>query len=261
MSRLFLLLLLAGCSRTPDVTDPSAPPTGTIEGEHALDDQSAVYNLYVPETDGTLGLAVLLPGDGWPGSDLIGESRITDWADANGYIILSADAPGPNQSGCWWTPHKHDRAAFLVDLIQQRVLDVYEVDTTRVHLGGWSGGAFLAFGVPFYEQLGFSGGLIGVCGGDLPREDSSTDWCEVDETQDDPLLDVADATFDAVASGGRVYLSTTTGDDWYGAITAARDTWTAHGATVHFEDEGSGGHCDYDVTGAFVAGLDWLVAE
>lgn len=111
------------------------------------------------------------------------------------------------------------------------------------------------FGAPFYVDMPFSGGVVGACGGDVPRMDTATDYCD-DDSHDDPVIVVANPG--AVAAGRRVYVARNRDDDFVEAIDAGADYWEAAGATVRRVDTGSGGHCAFDVTGALVEGLEYV---
>ncbi|MFT7518769.1 MAG: hypothetical protein ACI9MC_000901 [Kiritimatiellia bacterium] len=241
---LALPLLFGGCHRLDT-------------GVYSLGDRSADYAMYVPEGDGAYRVAVLLPGDGWSARDLPRKRALRTWADAHHTIVVSV-AP-PNQSRCWWTPGKHERAAFLLEFLQDRVLSAYQVDLRRVDLGGWSGGAFLAFGMPFYVDLPFDGGLVGVCGADVPRVQSSVDYCGDDLSDDEPMsIDVSGAA--DLLAGKRVSLARTTGDDLVGVMDAGLAFYKGLGAATRVVDEGPGDHCDFDVVDAIIDGLNWIEA-
>lgn len=247
-----LAVLLVGCPGPEPEPEREQGPSGLTTGTHTVGDLSASWTAYAPEGAETLGVALLLPGDTWPGSDLPGESALQQWADANGVMVLSVDAP--NGGDCWWTPSKHSRAAYLVDLMAQVEAD-WVIDPARVHLGGWSGGAFLAFGLPFYVDWPYQGGLVGVCGADVPRTDTTEDFCGFDDL-DDPALDVTNPS--EVAGGWRVFVSRNSDDELVDAIDAGADYWEAAGATVERVDAGTGGHCAMDVTQHLIDGLDWV---
>ncbi len=228
-----------------------------VHGTHDFGGQTADWTAYVPDDDGTAyGAAVLLPADNSDANWLPRKASLQAWANREHSIVLSIDAPGPDGSGCWWTPHKHQRALFLADVMQVALYDAHLIDPARVHLGGWSGGAFLAFGAPFYTELPFLGGLVGVCGADVPREDSTTDWCEVDEYSDDPEIELDRDAARSWVNGRKVYIARNDDDDWVTNIDSAGTLWTELGAQVQTYSAGDGGHCALDVVGQLVEGLE-----
>lgn len=232
-----------------------------ITGTHDFDGRSAAWTAYVPPDDGSpYGAAVLLPADDAEHDFLPRRAKLQRWARANHSIVLSIDAPAPD-GNCWWTPYKHARAAFLADAMQALLYDSHAVERERVHLGGWSGGAFLAFGAPFIAEIPFEGGLIGVCGGDVPREDSATNWCEIDETQDDPPMALEAGEAEALAQGRRVFLARNDDDDWVQSEDAAAALWREAGAEVQVVSDGDGGHCALPVVQRLVDGLEWVGEE
>ncbi|GEM_PF-4293822 len=231
-------------------------PTGLLEGGHTFEEQAGRYTLYVPEDahDAPLGLAVLMHGDWGSHTEFTSDLELRDWADDTHAMVLSLGAPG---SPCWWTPRKHQRADYLVDLLEGKLFGAYDVDLERVHLGGISGGAFWSMGVPMYRELPFEGGFVGACGGDVPREDSETDWCFEDYDSDDPALE-EQASWSKLAVGKRVTASTTTGDEWTPFVEDGLALWDALGAETRQVDEGSGGHCAFDTARALRDALYWV---
>lgn len=214
--------------------------------EHTFEDQTGAFSLYVPgkAAAGPVGVAVLLHGD-WQaqGREYTWANSWQRLADERGLVLVSAGAPG---SACWWTPRKHDRVDYLVDLLQAHVFEAYDVDRSRVHLAGMSGGAFWAAGVPAYRDLPFTGGIVGVCGGDVPRANSDRDFCE-DDSQDDPVLAVDGAKARAITAAWKLYYARTADDPWNHAVDSSVSWWRSHGGTVNERITGPGGHCDLDV--------------
>ncbi len=247
---MFWILALAAC----------APRVST--GSHHYDGQTAMWSAYVPPDDGReYGAAVLLPADNSTHEWLPRRRALRRWARATHSVLFSLDAPAPGGTGCWWTPQKHRRARFLADAVGAIVVGRFGADPQRIHLGGWSGGAFLALAAPIYTDLEFRGGLVGVCGGDQPRQDTGIDWCEVDEYQDDAPLLLPAEVGRAAALGRRVYVVRNDDDDWVRSVDAGAAFWTEHGADVRLESAGSGGHCALDVVDQFVQGLRWVAAR
>ena len=246
-------------SGSPGSTGGSGGATGLLDGDHTFEDQAGFWTLYVPDDvhDGPAGLAVLMHGDGGNHHEFTSELELRSWADDTHAMVLSLASPGPSRSGCWWTPRKHDRVDYVIDLLETHLFGAYDVDLERVHLGGISGGAFWSMGVPMYRELPFEGGFVGACGGDVPRENSDTDWCVVDYFSDDDPLPVEDSWYD-LAVGKRVIAATTSGDEWTGHVEAGLALWEQLGADTQQLDMGTGGHCLFDTSAAIRDGLYWV---
>jgi poly(3-hydroxybutyrate) depolymerase len=202
--------------------------------------------------DGPRPLVVLLHADGADPGELLLGRRLTRLADAHGLLLAAVGSPFSEGSACWWTPHKHGQAA-LLDAAVGQLLAGWDVDRSRIVLAGMSGGAFLGAGVPVYGTSGWRGGVVGVCGGDLPRADSATDWCAVDETQDDPPIPIPDGALDDWS----LFLATTRGDPWRENASQAAAGWAAHGRPVALVEAGRGGHCALDVDAWLARGVAW----
>ena len=233
-----LMLLLVAC--------------GALQiSRHSFDGQEGRLATFVPTTPSGPVVA-LFPADGHPYRALPRAFKRT--SEAEGWVLVGLESPGPVDSGCWWSPHKERRSAYVVDVIEA-LLAIPGTRRDQVVLAGWSGGAFFAAGLPFHEAPDFHGGLVGVCGGDLPRVDSETDWCAIDETLDDPILEVDPAREAAVAAGWRADFTTTRDDEWTEKVHAAADYWRKIGANVRETDAGPGGHCELDVDAALLEGI------
>ena len=219
--------------------------------QHSFDAQDGRLATYLPPSP-TGPVVLLFPADGNPFRAL--PRTLAETAAAEGWVLVGLEPPGPVSAGCWWSPHKGRRSAYVVDVVEA-LLRLPGTRRDQVVLAGWSGGAFFAAGVPFHVAPAFSGGIVGVCGGDVPREESGTDWCAIDETLDDPILAVSPAREAAVAAGWRVDFTTTQGDEWTPKVDGAAAYWRGIGAPVHTVDAGPGGHCDLDVEAALIAGI------
>jgi len=207
--------------------------------------QTGQWSVYVPPNPSgdDMGLAILLHGDG--------DNSATDYTNDIAWqrfawnaqlILLSVGSP---DTACWWTPRKHDRVDYLLSLLDTEVFPHARIDLDRVHMAGFSGGAFWASGAPFYRDLPFHGGIVGVCGGDVPRENTDTDWCVTDENQDDPALPQQE-TWRTISANHPLMYIRTADDPWSGNMDAAVALWKDLGGTAEQLVTGPGGHCELD---------------
>ncbi len=233
-----------------------------VVGDFAFGALSAGYSYYAPAgLDAPAPVALFFHGDGGSveGLDYTWKPEWQAFAEEHGMIIMSLGAP--TASGCWWTPTKHTVARYVVDLVSSELFPLFDVDLGRVHMVGFSGGAFWLFGAPLYEELPFFGGLAGVCGGDVPRENSQFDFCNEDDlSADDPPLDVSDTERRLQALGRKVYVARNSDDFWVSAIDGGIDWWEAGGAETKLVDEGPGGHCEFDTDARLEEALEWFEA-
>lgn len=268
-----LALVLAGCPRRPpDAAPAAAPPrvgafgtsggsggaVGEWSAEHALGEQRGAFTVYAPDPGGSVGVVVLLHADDGTPRRPVSRRPLRALAEARDLLLVAIDSPGPVDSGCWWSPHKHLRTDYVVDLLETEIFARYDVDLDRVYLTGKSGGGFFAAGAPFYRPLPFGGGVVGVCGGDVPRVESDVDWCAFTETEDDPPYEPAPAARAQVGRGWRLYLAHTSGDPWVRENDAAAALWRSTGAPVTQEIVGPGGHCALDDVAWLVRGISWV---
>jgi len=275
MPRLWPILLLAACHRLALIPPPpparpaSVPelPTtggsggalGEVDGTHALGEQSGDFTLWAPPDANEYAhgvLALFHADDGTPRHPTH-RPRLRHLAKDLGLLLVAVQSPGPVDSGCWWSPHKQLRADYLVDLLQTEVFARYDVDPERVYLAGKSGGAFWASGVPFYRDLLFYGGIIGICGGDVPRQESDVDWCAISETEDDPPMTMDPTRGAAVAARWRLFLAHTSGDPWVQNNDEAAALYGDLGGSVAHIVTGPGGHCALNTLFWLETGVRW----
>ncbi|MFT4624389.1 MAG: hypothetical protein ACI8PZ_003048 [Myxococcota bacterium] len=228
-----------------------------LAGTFAYEGLSGDVEVWAPRDAARVphGLLVVLHADDATPTHATRRARLRRVARRRDLILVAPTSPGPADSGCWWSPHKQRRAAYLAALLEDLVFAPYGAVRTRVYLAGKSGGAFWAAGVPFYGELGFSGGVVGVCGGDVPRLDSDTDWCAFTETEDDPPI-----TNPAPTPGWTAYFAHTAGDPWADATAAAVELYRASGVPTLHVVTGPGGHCALDAVSWMVRGVDALSA-
>lgn len=248
------VLLVGGCVKSPR---PPLHTAGDASGMHTAEGLSGAWTRYVPASTEALGVAVLLHADDATPVAPTRDPRLRALAEERGLMLLAVDSPGPVDSGCWWSPHKHLRARYLDDLLRAAAFEASTIDRERIYLVGKSGGAFWASGVPFYGDWDWRGGIVGVCGGDVPRVESPTDWCAISELEDDPVLELTASQRNA-ASRWRAFFVSTSQDAWRHTSQAAATLFRDLGASVSEVDAGPGGHCELDAIGWMIDGLRWV---
>jgi poly(3-hydroxybutyrate) depolymerase len=87
-------------------------------------------------------------------------------------------APREPNAGYWWAPNAA-RNSRWADAFLRHLESTLPFDRDRVVLAGKSGGAGFAAGLPAWLDWRYGGGVVAVCGADIPRVDGSN-------TVDDP---------------------------------------------------------------------------
>lgn len=108
-------------------------------------------------------------------------------ADEWKLILVALDAPyraDQQQSTCWWTPAKHDRAKY-VRSFEDKLLAAFDIRRDRIYLAGSSGGAYWSNAFEFYTDWSRTYNHILLSGGDVPRVNSDTDYNLDDVDEDD----------------------------------------------------------------------------
>jgi len=137
------------------------------------------YHLYAAGLDSTrsIGLMIHFHGDGAyefnnPNSSysLGGTTGIRAQAAAHNMILLAAKSPDTQGTVTWWESGVAN-ADYARDLITSVALSRYNIDTERIWLVGYSGGAQFVtqFLFPLYPSLANGGGAVVFGGGGAPR--------------------------------------------------------------------------------------------
>ena len=91
-------------------------------------------------------------------------------AQAHGLLLVSMASPdAPGDEGCWWAPQVKDNAAYVDEFLQVRLIGDLGVDPNRVFTTGLSGGSDFAAAFHLHTGYRYSGGVVALCGGDIPR--------------------------------------------------------------------------------------------
>lgn len=170
-------VMLLGCVKTKTVDTAAevfAPQTGTLD-ESFTSNTNATGDLriIVPDdiADGDYGVLMFF---GWDGGDeyYLEEADLHEpLAAEHRLVTVSMATPliDGSGSGCWWAPAVQDNAAFVAEFIEQRLIGELRVDPERVFLTGLSGGADFAAALPYHTDFTWGGGVVALCGGDIPR--------------------------------------------------------------------------------------------
>lgn len=137
------------------------------------------YHLYAGSVDSgeSVGLMIQFHGDGAyefnnPNSSysLGGTTGIRAQAAAHNMILLAAKSPDTQGTVTWWESGSSN-ADYARDLIVSVALSRYAIDTERIWLVGYSGGAQFVtqFLFPKYPDLIDGGGSVVFGGGGTPR--------------------------------------------------------------------------------------------
>ena len=143
MARCILFLLSSLVIVTPTI----AQETTAYDFEH--DNLTRTYWLHVPEdydqTD-TYPLVVVLHGRNITGRDMIRITRMNDFADEYGFIVLYPDGIDRQWNYLrgfeWFASPEHDDTDFILTLIES-LQDEYSIDANQLYVTGFSNGGFM----------------------------------------------------------------------------------------------------------------------
>lgn len=156
-----LLLLLAACegsvggtadggavdARTVDATPPA--PAGCITdvsaGDHTYTCNQRQVDARIPAACQVPGCGLILVLHGDTGTGLLMDAHIKmrELGAANGYVVIAPtgpDWPGPQPGGTWSDEWDDDLVA-----ITNQFADVFRVDPKKIHVTGFSRGAFVTW--------------------------------------------------------------------------------------------------------------------
>jgi hypothetical protein len=173
-----LFLLLAACSSRSNVLDE----TFTSD-----DGTTASVALVMPEgTSDPAGVLLFFTWD-FGNSAYYEQAELhAEIAQEHGLIVASMASPRVSgDSGCWWAPQVQENAAYVDEFVQERLVDRHDVDTERIFTTGISGGSDFAAAFHLHTAYRYGGGVVALCGGDIPRLSGGS--CEP-ESDPEPLL-------------------------------------------------------------------------
>lgn len=241
----FLLVLLATFAA------PASPPDeGVLVGTHRdATGREGAYALQLPPNrSGPIGALVFFHADD-------GVRDYTEWmndrlrslAARHNLALVSLQEPDLT---CWWAPRSADDSRYALDFIDQVLVGRYGVDRRRLFLAGKSGGSFFAAGLPAYANYDFGGGIIGLCGGDVPRLNGG----DCDEETDAPAW--TDAPKPPSDLSLRYWFTSTSDDEWIDYSLDAAQHYASLGLHVDVTRATGGGHCEFDLESALEQALD-----
>lgn len=216
--------------------------------------RSGRYRLAVPPPSGEpLGVLFFFPWDGGGPAYAREAARREALAAEHHLVIAALRQP---EGRCWWAPEVEDNARFVDELLRQELIEAQGVDPNRVFLTGLSGGADFAAAFPYHVGFAYGGGVVALCGGDLPRQNGGDCASEANPPEAPPLagppprLDI------------RYDFGITADDSLRPASEAAAAYYRAAGFEVRHRVLPGSGHCGFDegfeAMGALAEGLDFV---
>lgn len=196
------------------------------------------YRMIVPE--GADGALLFFTWDGG-GADLQRQARLREEiATRHGLIVVAMRAP---EGDCWWTPRVQAYARYVEAFVQRRLVEEQGVDPTRIFTTGLSGGSDFAAAFPYHTGFRYGGGVVALCGGDVPRLDGGDCAVEADPPPA-PALGLLDP---AVYAGVRYDFAIAANDELLDASRRAAAYYEAAGFThVRHRVVPGDGHCGFD---------------
>lgn len=251
------MILLFACAPALTTGPAELPRSEVIDGIHtAPDGVSARYRMVLPDAELT-GLLLFFPWDGAGWRYRRAANRRAALAAAHGLVLISVEAP-ENQD-CWWAPAAVKNARYVDSLVQD-ILGRYGLDPERVFTTGLSGGA--DFAAAFFVHTGFryGGGVVALCGGDLPRLDGGDCAAELDP----PPAPIDQTSARAAAGRVRFDFAITADDPLFAGSARAAALYTDLGFETRHRVVSGSGHCGFDegfdALEALSEGLNWVAA-
>lgn len=142
---------------------------------HSVSGTYHVWQGGIP-ADGAAGLVLYFHGDGAfehlnPSFNygMYGNRGLPQVANAKGYIFVSALSPDVTGTVTWWESGAQN-SDYAADLLQH-LITAYNINTNRVWLSGYSGGAVFIteWFLPEYSSLILGGGAVIIGGGNVPN--------------------------------------------------------------------------------------------
>lgn len=175
---------IARFGETEGVADVSIvsdkPERGFVEGSHVHEGLTRRFKLFTPASAGrSPALVVMLHGCTQSADDFAAGTRMNEWAEREGFVVLyPIQSRSANPGLCWNWFNDRDQyrgsgeAAFLADLIAS-VVDSKGLDPRRVFVAGLSaGGAMAAILASEYPErfaaIGIHSGLAAGAAHNLP---------------------------------------------------------------------------------------------
>jgi predicted esterase len=278
--RAWWVLLVVGCAETqsaqvyfdatpleqpsakPDVPDEvePEPPTGLVDTTFVDErGRSARFAALIPDDVGerSLGALIYFHADGYAAQYRERLAMVRDSAESHGLIAVSVQEPDRE---FWWAPNSATNAAWVSAFVDTMV-DAYDLDPERVFIAGASGGASFGTGWHLLDGYRYGGGVIGLCGADIPRLDVP-DPTGFDYDGDDPPAapvpaELSPETLDSV----RYYLAIGPRDSLRPLSEAAATFYEDLGFAVTHELIASPGHCGFPIRDQIATGMDFVDPE
>lgn len=229
------MLLLLACAPRHALPDRDSATFTDADGT------SGRYRLVVPDgvgEHGPPGALLFFHWDGGAPAYARQAAPRAELAAAHDLVVVSIQAPG---RGCWWSPDVSGYARWVDALVRERLVRDRGVDPGRIFLTGLSGGADFAATFPFHSGFAWGGGVVALCGGDVPRLDGGD--CA---TEASPPAAPLPASLPDPARAVRYDFALAAGDELLPASLAAAELWRGLGVThVRHRVVPGEGHCGF----------------
>jgi poly(3-hydroxybutyrate) depolymerase len=191
-------LLLGACTHAP--AEPARSATADVDATFTDDaGTTGRYRLIAPGDVERPGVLLFFTpdfaGDGYAAH----AERRAAIAAAHGLLAVAMANPDlPPGNGCWWTPSIAAYTRYVDQFVARVLVGRYHVDPDRVFLTGLSGGSDFAAEFPYQTGWRYRGGVVALCGGDVPRLDGGDCVDQKDPPAAPPPSDLDGAALDGV---------------------------------------------------------------
>ena len=220
----------------------SGGQTGNFESDFEFNGSNSKYKIAIPEDvqTGRYGMLVYLHGDGAGDYSSFWNST-KQISSRHNMIAVHVLAPTGNENGKSWWIAGESNADFLNALLNEQILQRYNIDKSRVVFSGQSGGPTFMTGTWMNKYAHqFSGGAVLMCGGLLRTSttmEASNDWRRY----------------------FKLRIETTSSDFLNPGAHGAQQRFEGYGMDVQLTTHGDGSHCRFDKSPAEI--LEQRVAE
>lgn len=201
------------------------------------------------ELDGDAGLLLFFHEDGGDGRyQRYAKGKVARLAREHHLRAVSVQEP---ELGYWWAPNAGSNSAWVAEFLPHLVTTLGS-DASRVYFAGKSGGASFASGLPAHLGYRYPGGVVGLCGVDIPRVNGVND-------EDDPPPFEASPPPSEASEQQRLYFGITADDELRALSEATADYYRGQGLeqVAHVLIPGAG-HCGFRLVDELERGLLWV---
>ena len=249
------LLLLAACT-----TNAASVLDETFTSSNGLAANVALVVPDSPSDQPPLGVLLFFTEDFGNSGYLEQASLHADVAKEHNLVLASMASPdAPGDAGCWWAPQVEDNTTYVDEFVQQRLVGDVGADTERLFTTGLSGGSDFAAAFHLHTDYRYGGGVVALCGGDIPRLNGGGCEPEADPDPAPAPTDLTSADLDRV----RYDFEIVADDFLLGHSEAAAAYYTDLGfSTVRHRIVDGSGHCGFESgwegLDVFAEGMDYV---